>query len=210
MEKVRVVLIDDQTLVRQGIRMMLEGDEQITVVGDAATGDQGLSLAATWNPHVVITEMELPGMDGTELTRRLRQQQPETEVMVLSSKGKEYFDRAMKAGASGYLLKTTTREQLISAVKAVCQGQSPIDPTLSRLLLNGFAHPSHAHHLPDLSPREMDILRLIASGTTTGQMAAHLFVSNRTVTRELRNIYDKLGANDRAHAVSQAYKRGLI
>lgn len=210
MERIRVVLIDDQAIVRQGVRMILDRDEQIAVVGDASTGDQGLTLATAFHPHVVITEMRLPGMDGTEVTRRLKQQHPGIEVMVLSSLGREYLDRAIEAGASGYLLKTATQEELINAVKAVHQGQSPIDPALSRHLLNSFASSAQVRHSPDLSHREREVLHLIASVTTSKEMAAQLFVSGRTVTRDLRDIYDKLGVNDRAHAVSEAYKRGII
>lgn len=205
--KVRVFLVDDHPVVREGIRRLLTMDERIQVVGQADSGEQAVEQIAKQSVKVVLMDVMLPGMDGNEATERLTAQDPELRVIILSSFGDRYLARSIEAGACGYILKTATQSEMISAVLRAADGQSPIDPKLTRLFWNG--HPRRVRR-PRLSGRQRQILQLIADGVPSKQIAETLSVSGATLTRELRRIFDLLGVDDRAHAIAEAYREKLL
>ena len=189
---------------------MLELDEDIQVVGEAGTGEEALALIGSLPADVILLDMRLPGMDGIEVIRKMKVRQPDLKIIVFSSYGKEYLTQAIEAGATGYLLKRVSRNELIQAIHMVHEEQSPLDPSLSRELFTKFASLPKSDQRVTLSHRQLEILRRVASGVTNKETAAQLFMSESTVRRELVNIFSKLGVNDRAHAVSEAYTRRLI
>ena len=206
-QKVRVFLVDDHPVVREGIRRLLIMDDRIRVVGQADSGEQALEHLAKTSVNVVLMDVMLPGMDGIEATERLLAQEPELKVVILSSFGDRYLTRCIEAGACGYILKTATQSEMVSAVLRAADGQSPIDPKLTRLFWNG--HPRRVRR-PRLSGRQRRILQLIADGVPSRQIAESLSVSGATLTRELRRIFDLLGVDDRAHAIAEAYREKLL
>jgi len=207
LQKVRVFLVDDHPVVREGIRRLLSMEERIKVVGQAESGEQALEQIAKVSVRVVLMDVMLPGMDGIEATERLTAQDPELRVVILSYFGDRYLARSIEAGACGYILKTATQSEMISAVLRAADGQSPIDPKLTRLFWNGH---SRRVRRPHLSGRQRQILQLIADGVPSRQIAETLSVSGATLTRELRRIFDLLGVDDRAHAIAEAYRGKLI
>lgn len=207
LQKVRVFLVDDHPVVREGIRRLLSMEERIQVVGQAESGEQALEQIAKASVKVVLMDVMLPGMDGIEATERLTAQDPELRVVILSSFGDRYLARSIEAGACGYMLKTATQSEMISAVLRAADGQSPIDPKLTRLFWNG--HPRRVRR-PRLSGRQRQLLQLIADGVPSRQIAETLSVSGATLTRELRRIFDLLGVEDRAHAIAEAYREKLL
>ena len=211
LEKVRVFLVDDHPVVREGIRRLLSMDERIQVVGQADSGEQALEQIAKASVKVVLMDVMLPGMDGIEATERLTAQDPELSVVILSSFGDRYLTRSIEAGACGYILKTATQSEMVSAVLRAADGQSPIDPKLTGLFWN--RHPqafTGRARRPRLSGRQRRMLQLIADGVPSKQIAETLSVSGATLTRELRRIFDLLGVDDRAHAIAEAYREKLL
>jgi len=189
---------------------MLELDEDIQVVGEAGTGEEALALIASLPVNIVLLDIKLPGMDGIEVIRKAKVRQPDLKIIVFSSYGEEYLTQAIEAGATGYLLKRVSRNELIRAIHMVHEEQSPLDPSLSRELFTKFASLAMTNQGSTLSNRQLEILRQLASGVTNKEVAAQLFISESTVRREIVNMFNKLGVNDRAHAVSEAYIRKLI
>ncbi len=210
MHKVLVFLVDDHPVAREGIRRLLELDERISVVGEANHGEEALERVAATSPQVVLMDIKLPGMDGIQATKRLIAQNPQLRVVVLSSVGDRYLAPAIEAGACGYILKTATQAELVSAVLRAAEGQSPIDPELTHLLLSRQAVQLKRLQSRAFSNRQQEILRLMADGMASSDIAARLSVSRATLTRELRHIFDLLGVDDRTHAIAQAYKQDLL
>lgn len=209
---IRVLLVDDHPVVRQGLRRMLEVEGDIEVVDEAASGEDALARIDATLPNIVIMDIKMPGISGIEVVRRVKERYPETNFIVLTMYGEQYLAQAIEAGATGYLLKEAGGEELIRAVRAVHCGQSALHPSLSRELFNEFASLAKGkrNRWPSLSPREMDMIRLIADGATNKDIAAQLFLSETTVKRGVSGIFDKLGARDRAEAVAEACRRGLL
>jgi len=210
MGSIRVFLVDDHLVVREGIRRLLELDERVSVVGAAGSAEEALEQVGACPADVLLMDIRLPGMDGIEATRQLRSQHPSVKVVVLSSFGDEYLAQAIEAGATGYMLKTATGPELVQAVLQADGGQIPIDPTLMPGLLHRMSELSRMVRCEVLSNRQWEILRLVAGGTRYKDIAGHLFLSETTVNREMRTIFDRLGVNDAAHAVSESYKRGIL
>ena len=210
MRKVRVYLVDDHPVIREGIRRLLELDERIQVVGDTDNGEEAVSQVVATSAEVVLMDVQLPGMDGVETTKQLTDRHPDLRVVILSSFGDRYLAQSMEAGACGYILKTATLPEMISAVLRAADGQSPIDPRLTRMLFSGNAGQSKKVKRQGLSSRQQEILRLIAEGVPSKEIAARLSMSDATLTRELRRSFDILGVDDRAHAIAQAYKEELL
>ena len=210
LRKVRVYLVDDHPVVREGIRRLLELDERIRVVGDTDNGEEALIQVTTTSAEVVLMDVKLPGIDGVEATRRLTALHPDLRVVILSSFGDRYLTRSMEAGACGYILKTATLPEMVSAVLRAADGQSPIDPRLTPMLFSGRVVDSKKGKRRGLSGRQQEILRLIAEGVPSKEIAIKLSVSDATLTRELRRTFDVLGVDDRAHAIAQAYKKELL
>lgn len=208
--KIRVYLVEDQTLLRETLGTMLMTDPELEVVGSSADAEHALLELETLAVDAVLMDILLPGMGGIEATRLLKEQHADLAVVVLTSYQGEYFEAAIEAGATGYIMKSCQPEQLVQAVRLACQGHLLIDPSITRNLARELTQLRQAHRALLLTPRHVEILRLVARGRRYKEIATTLFTSERTVHREIRTIFDRLGVNDAAHAVSEAYKMGLI
>ncbi|MFC2066943.1 response regulator [Chloroflexota bacterium] len=208
MDVIRVLLVDDHEVVLQGLRRMLEIEADFQVVGEVANSKEVLTQAGLLSPEVILMDIKMPGVDGIELTRKLKEKQPSCNVIMLTLYD-EYLAQAIEAGAVGYLLKDVKREELIKAIRAVHAGRSPLNLSLSQEQLAMFAAPADSKK-GYLSKRDLAILRLIADGINTKAIANQLFLSQSSVKRTVSLIFEKLGVRNRSEAVSEAYKRKLI
>jgi DNA-binding NarL/FixJ family response regulator len=213
---IRVLLADDQALVRAGFRLILDLEDDMEVVGEAGDGREAVSLARELDPDVVLMDVRMPEMDGIEATRRLARAGSRARVLVLTTfDADEYVYEAMKAGASGFLLKDVPREQLVAGVRIVAGGESLLAPTITRRLIEAFVRrppPGSAvpPELEDLSAREVEVLKLLARGLTNSEIADRLVVSGTTVKTHVANVLQKLRLRDRVQAVVLAYESGLV
>ncbi len=209
MNVIRILLVDDHQVVREGLRRMLELEADLKVVGEAADAKEMLTQVELFSPEVILMDIKMPGTDGIELTRQLKGKYPSCNIIMLTLYD-EYLTQAIEAGATGYLLKDIKREELIRAIRTVHQGRSPLNLSLSKERLAELATPTESQQRAYLSERELVILRLIADGATTKEIANQLFLSEASVKRSVRIIFEKLGVHNRSEAVSEAYKRKLI
>ncbi len=214
-DSVRVLVADDQALVREGLMTLLAAAPGIEPVADACDGAEAVRLAARHRPDVVLMDLRMPNLDGVQATRQLRAAQPDTEVVVLTTHADEssILD-ALRAGARGYLTKDAGIEEIARAVHAAAAHQSLLDPVVQATLLEAVeATPAPAHaarSLPDeLTPREAEVLSLIARGLSNGEIATALIVSEATVKTHVNHLFAKIRARDRAQAVHYAYTHGL-
>ena len=207
---IKVLLVDDHNVVREGLRRILEADSGIEVIGEARSGEEAVAKAVSLSPDVVIMDLKMPGMDGIAATREITHRLPDVNVLVLTLYAEDFVKQAVEAGVSGYLLKDSDSEQITRAVYQVYDGLSPIAPSLTRGLVTEFAKLSRSSRSSVLTPRQVEILKLVADGESGNTIGERLYLSTSTVKREVRHIFDKLGVNDRAHAVSEAMKRDLI
>jgi len=213
---IRVVVADDQSLVRAGLRLILESEPGIVVVGEAEDGDEAVSSCLETDPDVVLMDIRMPGLDGIGATRRLYDTGARARVLVLTTFDADaYVYAALRAGASGFLLKTAPPDRLVDAIRQVHAGDSLLAPSITRRLIEDFVHrpaPGEASRamLAALTEREVDVLRRIACGLTNQQIAADLFVSEATVKTHVNRIRSKLRVRDRAQAVIAAYESGLV
>jgi DNA-binding NarL/FixJ family response regulator len=202
---IRLLIVDDHPIVRDGLRGVFAAEPDLTVVGEAADGAEAVRRAAS--ADVVLMDLRMPGMGGVEAITRLRETLPDVRVLVLTT-----FDTdsdvlpAIEAGATGYLLKDAPREELLRAVRSAYRGESVLSPSVAGRLMGRVRRPVDG----TLSKREREVLALVADGTTNREAAKRLFVSEATIKTHLLHIYDKLGVRDRAAAVGEAYKRGLL
>ena len=213
---IRVLVVDDQELVRSGFCVILDTVEDITVVGEAANGEAALAAAVGCQPDVVLMDIRMPGMDGLEATRLLTGSAPAPKVVMLTTFDlDEYVYEALRAGASGFLLKDSPRHDLIAAVRAAAAGDALLAPSVTRRLIEAFARrppetsPSPSQ-LASLTARERDVLLLLARGRSNAEIAVGLFVSEATVKTHVGNVLAKLGLRDRVQAVILAYETGLV
>lgn len=208
---VRVLLADDHEVVREGLRTILaEAAEEVLVVGEAASGEQAVRLADTLQPAVVLMDLMMPGMDGIEATRRLRERGLRTAVIILTSSADDARVReAVRAGAIGYLMKDVRKAQLIDAIRAAARGVPTLHPEAQRRLMREVAEPPAPSPFAALTPRELDVLRLIARGESNKRIAGILTLSLGTVKGYVSAIFDKLGVGDRTQAALFAHKHGL-
>lgn len=219
---IRVLLVDDHPLVRMGFRLMLDSTDDIEVVGEASDGGAVVGDVAAMRPHVVVMDVRMPGTDGIEATRRVVAEHPEVRVLVLTTFGlDEYAFAALRAGASGFLVKDSAPDDLVAAVRTVAAGDAVVSPRVTQRLLELFADalPAGAGSVPDgavhprlavLTPREVEVLRHVAQGRSNAEIAASLHLSEATVKTHLARILPKLGARDRVQAVVIAYETGLV
>jgi DNA-binding NarL/FixJ family response regulator len=212
---IRVLVADDQKLVRGGFRMILRAEPDIDVVGEAADGTEAIALARELDPDVVLMDVRMPNVDGIEATRRITDGSEDApRVLVLTTFDlDEYVYEALRAGASGFLLKDAPEEQLISGIRIVADGGSLFAPAVTRRLIEGFA--GAAPQLPppalaQLTPRELEVLRLLARGLSNAEIAAELVVSEHTAKTHVAHILNKLDLRDRVQAVVLAYESGIV
>jgi len=209
MDTINILLVDDHRVVREGLRRMLELENDFRVVGEVSDAQEVLNQVKTLSPEVVLMDIKMPGGDGITLTRRLKEEHPSCNVIMLTLYD-EYLTQAIEAGAVGYLLKDIEREELIRAIRAIHDGRSTLNISLDKENLPELITQSGDKQRAYLSERELIILRLIADGITTKEIAKQLFLSQASVKRSVRLIFEKLNTNNRSGAVSEAYKRRLI
>lgn len=213
---ITILLVDDQAVVRDGLRAMLQTEPDFHVVGEASRGEQALALAARFKPDVILLDVRMPGMDGLDTLARLKSLVPGSSViMVTLYNNAEYLLEAVTAGASGYILKDSTREEFVRAVRAVREGGAIISPSMLPELLEHIRqspglHPCDIDTVSKLTPREVEVLRLLAQGHTNQQIADACFLSPATVKTHVQNIFLKLGVSDRTQAAVVAVRCGLI
>jgi DNA-binding NarL/FixJ family response regulator len=210
---IRVLIADDQELVRAGFRKLLDAEDGITIVGEAADGGQAVALATRLIPDVVLMDIRMPRMDGLEATRRLTKSTA-VQVLILTTYDlDEYVFEAIRAGASGFLLKDSPPDSLIAGIATVARGDALLAPSVTRRLIAEFARrpPENARSaLPDLSPRETEVLIQLARGLSNREIAAKLFLGEATIKTHVGSILAKLGCRDRVQAVVAAYEAGLV
>lgn len=208
---ISVILADDQTLVRDGFRLILNAEDDIEVVAEAANGREAVDEAVQRKPDIVLMDIRMPELDGIEATRRLLQALPATRVLMLTTFDlDEYVIDAFRAGASGFLLKTVPRHQLVAAVRTVHGGEALIAPASTRKLIEQFAQPATDPKLEELTAREQEVLGYIARGLTNAEIARALVVEPSTIKSHVARILAKLGVRDRVQAVVFAYESGLV
>jgi DNA-binding NarL/FixJ family response regulator len=212
MVAITVVLGDDHTLVRQGLRRYMESEEGVEILGEAATGAEMLRLVGATQPDIAVLDIRMPEMDGIEAAQGIKERFPSTEVVMLTAYDDRHFVvEAVRAGARGYVLKSRDAEHLVQAIRLVAAGHMVIDPELVVALaeeLNTAKDRDHAAQT--LTERELEVLQLLAFGYTNRDIGKRLFISPDTVKTHLEHIYQKLGANDRTAAVAEAMRRQLI
>ena len=206
---IRVLIADDHTVLRHGLRLILEGAEGITVVGEAADGAAAVAQAQALRPDVVLMDVNMPRLDGVEATRRIRAALPQVRVLVLtiSDKDRDLLG-AVRAGARGYLLKSAESQEVLEAIRRVAAGEAILPPSLTARLLDELVAPTPAS--PPLTGREREVLALIAEGLANKEIAARLHISENTVKTHVRHILEKLGLRSRAEAAAYAVREGLI
>jgi DNA-binding NarL/FixJ family response regulator len=215
---IRVLLVDDQALVRAGFRVLIEHADGLEVAGEACDGGEAVSLARSERPEIVLMDIRMPGVDGIEATRRIAAdpQLAATRVIMLTTFGEDrYVFDALRAGASGFLLKDVEPEDLIEAIRVVARGESLLSPAVTRRLIEAFvARPEPGMTSPaalaELTPREVEVLALVAGGLSNDEIAARLVLSPLTAKTHVSRILMKLGARDRAQLVMLAYESGLV
>jgi DNA-binding NarL/FixJ family response regulator len=214
---IRVLIADDQELVRSGFAMILEAEADITVVGEAEDGHAALAASGQLDPDVVLMDIRMPGLDGIEATRRLRATAgPQPKILILTTFDlDEYLYEAMKSGASGFLLKDAPKHELIHAVRSVAAGDALLAPVLTRRLIEQYVGrpPPGARstaELAALTERELEVLRCLGRGQTNAEIAAELYLSQATIRTHVSHILAKLNLRDRVQAVVLAYETGLI
>ena len=213
---VRVVLVDDQALIRTGFKMILETEDDIEVVGEASDGEQAISMARSVRPDVVLMDVQMPTMDGLEATGRIvRDANIPSRIIILTTfERDDYIFEALRAGASGFLLKNAPSDELVHAVRVVAAGDALLAPSVTRKVIEGFirrpAHGSNEVELRRLTERETEILQLLATGKSNSELAANLFVGEGTIKTHVSSVLTKLGLRDRMQAVIFAYESGLI
>jgi DNA-binding NarL/FixJ family response regulator len=212
--KIRVLLADDHVLVRQGVRRILEAAGDIVVVAEVSNGAEAISLATELNPDVAVLDIRMPEVTGVEAARTIKLQKPAVRVLILTAFDDDpYVFALLQAGADGYVLKTSSAEDLVKAVRLVAEGKSVLSPEVTSKLLQSVTQRS-VSHTPDaiemLSPRELEVIRLTARGMTNREIGQKLGISHRTVQGHLASVYSKLNVNGRTEAVTEALKRGWI
>jgi two-component system, NarL family, response regulator NreC len=215
MGKIKLLLVDDHAVVRSGLRMLLENEEGFIIIGEAGSGQEAVEFASQLSPDVVIMDITLPDMSGIEATRHLKQAYPKMAVVALTiHEDQQYFFEMLQAGASAYVPKRAAPDDLITAVHAANRGETYIYPSLAKLLVNDFL--SRAEDggekaaINTLTPREQEVLFMLAEGKTNDEIAVELVISPHTVARHRENLMGKLGLHNRSELVKYAIRKGLI
>jgi two-component system response regulator NreC len=213
-KKVRVLIVDDHSIVREGVRMILTGQEDFEVVGEASNGREGVELVRRMKPDVVVMDISMPDMNGIEATAKIRGEMPNVEVLGLTMHEEDsYVFELLKAGAAGYVLKRAASEDLVNAVRAAHKGQAFLYPSVAKMVVQDFlqrAATQDKQNLDGLTEREREVLTLIAEGMTNQQIAGKLYISIKTVQTHRAHIMEKLNLHDRTELVRYAIRKGLI
>jgi DNA-binding NarL/FixJ family response regulator len=211
--RLRLIIAEDHAVVRQSLRLMLEMDDEVDVVGEAVDGGQAVSMAQELHPDLVLMDIRMEGMDGVEATRRLKEVEPDVPVLILTAFSEDQILlKAVEAGAQGFLLKDATATEVKDAIRRVVNGESLVTPSLLRKLLDEFSqrsketHPVHS----DLTPREMEVLLSVAQGKSNEEIARALVISEKTVKTHLGKVFSKLQVDGRAQAMLYAIREGLV
>jgi NarL family two-component system response regulator LiaR len=204
---IRILIVEDQRIVREGLRAVLEDEDEIAIVGEAANGQQAIELFGRLQPDVVLMDLQMPVMDGPEATRRIRELSPDARILVLTTYATdEFIFKALRAGAQGYLLKDASANELLDAIHSIHAGQTLLAPAVAARLVMGVS----AGAQESLTPRELEVLTLIGQGRSNSEIATLLAIAPRTAKVHVQNILSKLGATNRTEAVSLAVKQRLI
>ena len=213
---VTIVLADDQPLVRGGFRMILEAEADIRVIGEAGDGEEAVLVTRRVRPDVVLMDVQMPRLDGLEATRRIAEDERirSSVLMLTTFERDDYIFEALRAGASGFLLKNAAPEELVRAVRIVATGEALLAPSITRRVIEDYATrsapPRQDAGLEDLTERELEVLRLLATGKSNAELAAQLFLGEGTIKTHISHVLGKLGLRDRVQAVVFAYETGLV
>lgn len=213
---IRVALADDEALIRGGLRMILEGEEDIRLVGEAEDGTAAIDLAVEQSPDVIVMDLRMPGVDGIEATGTIRKRIPGVKVLVVTTFDlDDYVLAALKAGADGFLIKDTAPEDLVGAIRTVAAGESLLAPSVTRRLIEHYVgqvdpEPGLKAGIDELTDRELEVMKLVAKGMTNSEIAETLFLGEGTVKTHITSILAKLGLANRAQIVVAAYESGLV
>ena len=212
MSTIRVMIVDDHTVVRDGVATMLGRQPDISVVGEASNGREAVDISKSLSPDVILMDLRMPEMDGVEAMRLIREYNQEVKFIVLTTfDTDEYIFHAVEVGAKGFLLKDASREELFEAVRAVHRGESLVQPGVAARLLDRFAELSRpTPDEPLLSARELEVVQLMSTGAANKEIAVELSISESTVKTHVANIFQKLDVNDRTGAVTTAIQKGII
>ncbi len=204
---IRILIAEDQRIVREGLIALLEDEAEVEIVGEATNGQEAVELFARLQPDVVLMDLQMPVMAGPEATQRIREHTPDARILVLTTYATdEFIFKALRAGAKGYLLKDASADELISAIRSVYQGQTELAPEVAARLVAGVS----AGEPESLTPRELEVLTLMGQGRSNNEIAAALMIAPRTTKVHVQNILGKLGATNRTEAVSIAVRQQLI
>lgn len=214
-QKIRILLVDDHMIVRVGLKALINAEPDMEVIGEAENGAEGVAAAVALRPDVVVMDISMPVMDGLEATRRIRQERPEVQVLILTVHAHEkYLFPVLKAGAAGYVLKSTVDTELLDAIRTVARGGAFLYPSATRMLLEDYISQVNSGVAPDayenLSEREREVLKLLALGYTAAQIGEKLALSPKTVETYRTRIMEKLNLSSRPDLVQYALKRGLL
>ena len=204
---IRILIVEDQRIVREGLTALLEDEAEVEIAGEAADGQQAVDLFGQIQPDVVLMDLQMPLVDGAEATRRIREQAPEAHILVLTTYATdEFIFKALRAGAQGYVLKDASADELLAAIQAVYHGQTWLAPAVAARLVAGVS----AGAPEPLTPRELEVLALMGKGASNNEIAATLDITPRTTKVHVQNILGKLGATNRTEAVSIAVRQKLL
>jgi len=220
MEPVTVLLVDDHAMLRDGLRNILQLEPDIHVVGEAADGETAVRLAETLKPSVVLMDIHLPGIDGIEASRRVRLASPGSAIIILTMHdADEFLFAAIREGAAGYLLKSLPSAEVVRAVRAAARGESLLEPSMARKLMEGYATLSRHRETPpqacaargsELTPREIAVMELLVQGASNREIAQQLYLSDKTVKQHVTKILRKLGVRSRSQAIIHAVRSGMV
>ncbi len=209
---IRVMIVDDHNLVREGLKAVFEQGDEVEVIGEAGSGEEAVEMASKLEPDVILMDINMPGMNGIQATRAIRDSNPDAKVVILTMLDQEgYVYEAVKAGATGYMLKHTSSDELVNAIKTVNEGKALLHPDATAQLIKEFVNlADNKAREYGLSDREMEVLQLLSEGNTNKQIARSLWISEQTVKTHVAHIFDKLGTSDRTETVARALRSGLV
>jgi len=211
MPSIRILIVDDHPVTREGLHSALDLEDGVEVVGESASGEEAVEVSTTLKPDIVFMDVRMPGMGGIEATKAIRQASPNSKVILFTvDETRASISEAIQAGVSGYLLKDASAEELVKAARLAMEGKAVIHPQLTRAFIEEVQFADKRPDVPALSAREKEILQKVAYGATTKEVAHDLGISPHTVKTHLERIFEKLGANDRAQAVAIAIRSGLV